>query len=168
MSTDQLDAGVTQSRLENQEERTMEGGQSALQTNLALISKKLEDPNFDAAELLRLVTLVMALVVIHMLGLGFTAEEVHIRRCLGQLVNTLRVLGKSIMDTHWFRKRLDVVNWEGEAMKHVVGEMEKWFVESLKESGVEGAERNHIMRHYIDLARVKEPQLRRETETPHR
>ena len=164
MSTDQLDADVAQNRVENKEERTKEGGQSVLQTNMALISHKLEDPNFDAAGLLRLVTLEIALVASNILGLGHTAEEVHIGRCLGKLVTTLRALGKSIKETHFFRKKLDVVNWEGEAIQHVVVEMVAWFVEALIESGVEEAERNIIMRNYRDLALVKEHQLRRETE----
>jgi aminoglycoside/choline kinase family phosphotransferase len=110
------------------------------------------------------VTLGIATVVQQMLWLGFTVEEVYILRCLGEIIKALRELRHSIMDTEWLRKRGDAINWEGEAIKHVVDTLVDWFVEALKEAGLEEAERNNVMLNYRDLANLNQDQLRRETE----
>jgi aminoglycoside/choline kinase family phosphotransferase len=113
---------------------------------------------------MRLVTLEIATVVQEMRQLGFTVEEVYIIRCLGEIIKALPELRHSIMDTESLRKRADVINWEGEAIKHVVDTLVDWFVEALKEAGLEDAERNNVMLNFRDLAHLNEDQLRRETE----
>jgi hypothetical protein len=163
MSIDQLEVIRTGNQPSNSEEAGTEGVQAAWQANMELIGKKLDDPKFDVEELMRLVTLQIVLVVQHMLALGFRAEEEHIRSRLGAVVKFLRELGHSLMDNHSLRKKRDVVNWEGQGMKHVVGEMVSWFVDALTEAGIEEWQRNNVMRHYRDLALLREPQLMRET-----
>jgi hypothetical protein len=158
MSTDVLDVRQAQS------EGNEEWGQGAQRTTLDLIRTKLENPNYQAYELMRLVTLEIATLVQHMLGLGFTVEEVYILRCLGEIIKALRELRHSIMDTELLRKRADVINWKGEAIKHVVDTLVDWFVEALKEAGLEEAECNNVMLNYRDLANLNQDQLRRETE----
>jgi hypothetical protein len=160
MSIDVLDSSVAQ----GQSEANQEEGQGAGGTNLDLICAKLQDPNYQAYELMRLVTLEIATVVQQMLGLGFTVEEVYILRCLGEIIKAQRELRHSIMDTEMLRKRADVINWEGKAIKHVVDTLVDWFRESLEKAGLEEAECNNVMQHYRDLANLKEDQLRRETE----
>jgi hypothetical protein len=161
MSTDVLDASVPQGQSESHEE---EGVQAAWGNNLDVICAKLQDPNYQAYEVMRLVTLEIATLVTHMLSLRFTVEEAHIVRCLGEGIKALRELRHSIMDTELLRKRADVINWEGRAIKHVVDTFVDWFVEALKEAGLEEAERNNVMLNYRDLAHMNESQLRRETE----
>lgn len=161
MSTEVLDASVPQGRSESHEEEKV---QADCGTTLDVICAKLEDPNFQADELMRLVTLAIASLVARMLSLGFTVEEVHIIRCLGEVIKALRELRHSIMDTESLRKRGDVINWDGKAFKHVLGKTVDLFVEALKEAGLEEAERNNVMRHYSDLACMKQDQLRRETD----
>jgi hypothetical protein len=112
---------------------------------------------------MRLVTAEIARVVQHMCQLGFTAEEVHIIRCLGTIIKALRELRHSIMDTESLRKRADAINFEGEAAQHLVGTLVKWFREALEEAGLNEAECNNVMQHYRDLANLREAQLRRET-----
>jgi hypothetical protein len=160
MSTAVLDSSVAQGQSEGNEEE----GQGASQTTLDLICTKLQDPDYQAYELMRLVTLEIATLVTHMPLLRFTVEEVYILRCFGEIIKALRELRHSIMDTELLRKRADVINWEGEAIKHVVDRLIGWFVEALKEAGLNEAERNNVMLNYRDLARLNEDQLRRETE----
>jgi hypothetical protein len=116
MSTDVLDSSVAQGQGEGNEEE----GQGASQTTLDLICTKLQDPDYQAYELMRLVTLEIATLVTHMLSLRFTVEEVYILRCLGEIIKALRELRHSIMDTESLRKRGDVINLDGEAIKHLV------------------------------------------------
>jgi hypothetical protein len=161
MSTDVLDSSVPQGPSESQEE---EGVQAAWGSNLDVICAKLQDPNYQAYELMRLVTLEIATVAWHMRLLGFTVEEVYIIRWLGEGIKALRELRHSIMDTESLRKRADVINWDGEAIQHVVQTLLDWFVEALKQAGFDEAERNNVMRHYRDLALMNESRLHRETE----
>jgi truncated hemoglobin YjbI len=91
-------------------------------------------------------------------------EEVYILRCLGEIIKALRELRHSIMDTELLRKRADVINFEGEAIKHVINTLLDWFKEALKEAGLDEEERNIVMRNYRDLANLNQDQLRRETE----
>jgi predicted RNA-binding protein with EMAP domain len=158
MSTEVLD--VPQAQSEGNEEKD----QGAQGTTLDLIRAKVENPNYPAWKLMRLVTLEIATVVQEMRQLGFTVEEVYILRCLGEIIKALRELRHSIMDTESLRKRADVINFEGEAIKHVVDTLVDWFVEALKEAGLDEEERNIVMRNYRDLALLNEDQLRRETE----
>ena len=158
MSIELLD--VPQAQSEANEEK----GQRARGATLGLICTKLENPNFQAFELMRLVTLEIATVVQEMRQLGFTVEEVYIIRWLGTIIKALRELRHSIMDTESLRKRADVINIDGEAAQHLVGTLEVWFREALKEAGLNEAECNNVMRHYRDLAVLNEDQLRREVE----
>jgi hypothetical protein len=160
MSTDVLGSSVPQAQSEGNEEK----GQGAQGTTLDLIRTKLENPNYQAWELMRLVTLEIATVVQEMRQLGFTVEEVYIIRCLGKIIKALRELRHSIMGMESLRNRADVINFQGEAIKHVVYTLVDWFVEALKEAGQDEAERNNVMLNYRDLAMLNEDQLRRETE----
>jgi hypothetical protein len=163
MSTDQLEIIRTESQQGNSEEAGAEGGRAALQANMALIRSKLEDPKFDVVDLMRYVTLEYALVVQHMLELSYRAEEAHIRSRLFRVVNALDAVRKSVLDTHSWRKKLDVINFEGQGMKYVLGEIVTWFVDAMAEAGIEEWQRNNVMRHYVDLALLREPELIRET-----
>jgi hypothetical protein len=156
MSTEVLDVPQAQS------EGNEKWGQGTQGTALDLIRTKLENPKYQAWELMRLVTAEIARVVQHMCQLGFTVEEVYIIRCLGQIIKALRELRHSIMDTESLRKRADVINFDGEATQHLVGTLVVWFREALEEAGLNGAECNNVMRHYRDLAVLNEEQLRRE------
>jgi predicted RNA-binding protein with EMAP domain len=158
MSTEVLDVPQAQS------EGNEKWGQGTQGTALDLIRTKLENPNYQAWELMRLVTAEIARVVQHMCRLGFTVEEVYIIRCLGTIIKALRELRHSIMDTESLRKRADVINFEGEAIKHVINTLLDWFEEALKEAGLDEEERNIVMRNYRDLANLNQDQLRRETE----
>ena len=158
MSTEVLD--VPQAQSEANEEK----GQGTQRTTLDLIRTKLENPNYQAFELMRLVTLEIATVVQEMRQLGFTVEEVYIIHCLAQMIKALRELRHSIMDTESLRKRADVINFEGEAVQHLVGKLVVWFREALKEAGLNEAVCNDVMRHYRDLVVLNEEQLRREVE----
>ena len=62
------------------------------------------------------------------------------------------------------RKRADVINFEGEAIKHVIKTLLEWFEEALKEAGLDEMERDIVMRNYRDLSNLDQDQLRRETE----
>ncbi len=162
MTTKSFGTSLPQRQSEtDREERIQRPSESS---TLDLIRSKLEDPNFDAYELMRLVTYVMATLVMRMLRLGFTVEEVYIRHCLYECIKPLRALGRSIIDTNSLRKRADVIFWDGEAIKHVSATMEGWLLEALTQAGLTDFQRQMVMRNYRDLAAANEPQLRRETE----
>jgi hypothetical protein len=162
MSTDDFGTSVPQRQHESDREEGIQRPSES--STLDLIRSKLEDPNFDAYELMRLVTYVMATLVMRMLRLGFMVEELYIRHCLYECIKPLRALGRSIIDTDKLRKRADVIFWDGEAIKHVSATMEGWFLEALTQAGLTDFQRKMVMRNYRDLAGANEPQLRRETE----
>ena len=133
-------------------------------TALDLIQTKLKDPEFDAYELMRLVTYVIVTLALRILRLGHTAEESYIRHQLAKCVVPLRAVGRSIIDTDRLRKRADVIFWDGEAIKHVSDTMVGWFIEAMRQAGLGEFERGMVMRNYRDLAIQNEPQLRSETQ----
>jgi hypothetical protein len=162
MSREDFGTSVLQLQSESKKEEAME--RPTAPSILDLIRSKLEDPNFDAYELMRFVTYAMAMLVMRMLRLGFTVEELYIRHCLYESIKPLRELGRSIIDTDKLRKRADVIFWDGEAIKHVSATVEGWFLEAMTEAGLTDFQRKMVMRNYRDLAGANEPQLRRDTE----
>ena len=161
MSIEVWDANVPQGQCESPEEEKV---QTSWETNLDVIRAKLKNPDYDVCELMRLVTLEIATLALHVRLLGFTVEEVHIIRCLGEGLKGLRELRHSIMDAESVRKRTDVINWEGEAIEHVLRTYTRWFSQALKDSGYDDAARNDVLRHFRDVAAMNEAQLYRETE----
>ena len=99
MSTEVLDVPQAQS------EGNEKWGLGTQGTALDLIRTKLESPNYQAWELMRLVTAEIARVVQEMRQLGFTVEEVYIICCLGTIIKALRELRHSIKDTESLRKK---------------------------------------------------------------
>jgi hypothetical protein len=162
MSIEDFGTSVPQRQYESDREEGIQRPSES--STLDLIRSKLEDPNFDAYELMRLVSYVMAMLVKRMLRLGFTVEELYIRHCLYECIKPLRALGRSIIDTDKLRKRADVIFWDGEAIKYVSATMVGWFVEALTQAKLTEFERDIVMRNYRELAAANEPQLRRETE----
>ena len=161
MSIEVLNSSIPQGQSESPEEEKVQAGWGP---SLDVICAKLKNPDYEVCELMRLVTVEIAKVVWHVLSLGFTVEEVHIRRRLGEGIKALRELRHSIVDAESLRKKTDVINWHGEAIKHVWSTQFSWFVKALKESGFDDGQRNVVMRSYRDLALMNEPQLHRETE----
>ena len=161
MSIEVWDANVPQGQCESPEEEKV---QTSWETNLDVIRAKLKNPNYDVCELMRLVTLEIATLALHVRLLGFTVEKVHIIRCLGEGLKGLRELRHSIMDAESVRKKADVINWEGEAFEKLMRAHFSWFVQALKESGFDEGVRNIVLGRYRDLALMNGPQLRRETE----
>jgi hypothetical protein len=162
MSTESFGKSLPERQYESdREERILMPSET---TALDIVRTMLQDPNFDAYELMRLVTYVMATLVMRMLRLGFTVEEVYIQHCLYRCVEPLRALERSIIDTNSLRKRADVIFWDGEAIKYVSATMVGWFVEALTQAKLTEFERDIVMRNYRELAAANEPQLRRETE----
>ncbi len=162
MSTESFGAGLPQRQYESDREEKIQRHSEA--AALDLIQTKLQDPNFDAHELMRLLSYVMAVLMKRMLRLGNTVEECYIRHRLYQSIEPLRALGRSIIDTDQLRERADVIYWDGEAIKKVGETMTGWFRESLTQAGLTDFQRDIVMRNFRDLAVANEPKLRRETE----
>jgi hypothetical protein len=162
MSLEDFGTGVPQRQYESDRKEGIQRPSES--STLDLIRSKLQDPNFDAYELMRLVTYGMATLVMRMLRLGFTVEELYIRHGLYECIKPLRALGRSIIDTNSLRKRADVIFWDGEAIKHVSVTVEGWFLEAMTEARLTDFQREMVLRNYRDLAAANEPQLRRETE----
>jgi len=135
-----------------------------LATTMDLIQAKLKDPDFDAYYVMRLVTAVIFMVVLRMLKLGLTVEEVYLRRHLAKCIDPLREVQRSIMDTYALRKKADVIFWDGQAIQRVAEAMTGWWLEAMKQANLTDFEREIVMRNYRELAAANEPQLRRETE----
>ncbi len=159
-----VDFGTSVPQRQNESDRGKRIEKPSASTTLDLIRSRLQDPNFDAYELMRLVTYVMATVARRMHELGFTVEELYIRHCLYECINPLRALGRSIIETDKLRGRADVIYWDGEAIQKVGETMTGWFCEALAQAGLTDFQRQVVMRNYRDLAAANEPQLRRETE----
>ena len=162
MCTDKLGTCVPQGGHEYDGEKGIQ--KPTLDTTLDMIQAKLEDPDFDAYYVMRLVTAVIFMVVLRMLKLGLTVEEIYIRRHLAKCVDPLREVQRSIMDTYSLRKKADVIFWDGQAIQRVAEAMTGWFLEAMKQANLRDFEREIVMRNYRDLAAANEPQLRKETE----
>jgi hypothetical protein len=162
MSTESFGKSLPERQYESDREERIQGPTAS--AALDLIRTKLEDPNFDAYKLMRLVTYVMAALSVRMLKLGYTVEECYIRHCLYGCIEPLQALGRSIIDTDKLRERADVIDWEGEAIKKVGKTMTGWFREALTQAGLTDFQREVVMRSYRDLAAANEPELRRDTE----
>jgi len=162
MCAENFGTSVPQTQHESDSEEKIQ--RPTASTVLDLIQTKLEDPKFDAYELMRLVTYVIATLAMRILRLGFTAEESYIRRHLAKCVAPLRALGRSIIDTDKLRERADVIFWDGEKIKLVSDAIVGWFIEAMRQAGLGEFERGMVMRNYRDLAAQNEPQLRRQTE----
>ena len=162
MSTESFGKSLPERQSDTDREERIQRPSEA--TALDLIRSKLQNSNFDAYELMRLVTYVMATLVKRTLRLGYTVEEVYIRHCLYQCIEPLRALGRSIIDTDKLRERADVICWDGEAIKKVGETMVGWFREALTQAKLTEFERDVVMRNYRDLAAANQAQLRRETE----
>ena len=162
MSTENFDKSLPERQAEAEREERIQ--RPTASTALELIRTKLEDPNYDAHELMRLTTFAMATLMTRMHRLGCTVEEVYIRRHLAKCIEPLRALERSIIETDRLRKRADGIYWEGEAIRHLSATMVGWFVEALAQAKLTEFERDIVMRNYRDLAAANEAQLRRETE----
>lgn len=161
MSTEDFGISRLQGRNEIDREEWIETTPES--TTMELICTKLKDQNYDACEIMRLVTYVVAILAMQILKLGVTAEEFYFRRSLSLGITALRELRRSIRDSHSLRKTADVILWEGEAIKHHNETVAHWFTEAMQKAGLEKSERDIVWRNYRDLATVNEPQLRRET-----
>ena len=162
MCTENLSTCVPQGEHEYNGEKGIQ--KPSLSTTLDLLQAKLQDPDFDAYSVMRLLTAVIFMIVLRMLKLGLTVEEVYIRRHLAKCLDPLREVQRSIMDTYSLRKKADVIFWDGQAIRHVAETMTGWFVEAMKQAKLTDFEREVVMRNYRELAAANEDQLRRETE----
>jgi hypothetical protein len=78
-------------------------------------------------------------------------------------VKSLREVAKSINETDVLSKR-DILNFDGEKFQFVFREIIEMFKKSLKDAGVNESLTVNIMKHFGDIMRMKEADLRRDTQ----
>jgi len=161
MSRENVGTSAPQRQYESDRKERMEKPSES--STVDLIRSRLQDPNFNAYELMRLVAYAIATVVMRMFNLGSTVEELYLRHGLYECIEPLRALGRSSIDADKLRERADGIYWDGEAIKKVGETMVGWFREALTRAELTELERDIVMRNFRDLADANEPQLRRET-----
>jgi len=129
---------------------------SKLEAGSELVRTKLEDPQFEAAELLRIITVEIATVATTMRSLGFTRKEEHIRSCLAKQMEVLRQVAREVMNE-------EVINFDGPKFKFMMDRVFSVFRKAMQAAGVDEGQRSNIMRHLRDLMGENKAQLRRET-----
>jgi hypothetical protein len=125
---------------------------------------RLEDPESEPAETSRLITLEIARATKSMLSRRFTVEDGYIIKGYAQQVKALRELDQQLLQAEVWRRKQDILNFEGERFKFVLGKVVDLFVQAMKEAGVPDDLRPSVMMNYRDLMAVNEPLIRRETE----
>jgi hypothetical protein len=163
MNTDQSNINLTQGANDRERERGAEGTLAASRARLKLICKKLEDRNYEAAEVSRLITSEIANQIVSVLSLPFTKEGAELRSWHFELVKALRILSRQLIDTERLRKKRDVLNWDSQAFRHATSELVNLFAMALKETKVDESLSKSILMHLRDLAAIHEPRVRRET-----
>jgi len=164
MSTEQVDVGQGESDNDTKETGVEQAqAQAASPAGLKFVRTKLEDPQFEAAELLRIITGEIATVATRMRSLGFTKEEAHIGSCLAKQVEVLRQLAQEVRNVDLVRTREDTINFDGPKFKFVMDKVMDMFIKAMQAAGVEEGQRNNIFRYLRDLFAENEDQLLRET-----
>ena len=137
---------------------------AAMNTGIDAICARLEDPMSQPAEISRLITLEIARVTKSMLSRRFTVEDGYIIKGYAQQVKALRELDKQLLQAEVWRGKHDMLDFDGERFKFVLGKIVDLFVQAMKEAGVPDDLRPSVMMNYRDLMAVNEPLIRRETE----
>jgi hypothetical protein len=127
------------------------------------ICARIEDPEAHPAELCRLIAFEIAMVTKSMLSRRFTTEDGYIMRGYVKQVKALRELGKQLLQAEVWRRKEDIIAFDGEKFQFVLGRIVDLFVKAMKEAGVPVDLRASVMRHYRDLMVENEPLIRRET-----
>jgi hypothetical protein len=127
------------------------------------ICARLEDPESDPAEISRLITLEIARATKIMLSRRFTVEDGYISKGYAQQVKALRELDKQLLQAEVWRRKRDILNFDGESFKFVLGEIVELFVEAMKQAAAPVDLRTSVMRNYRDIMAEKEPLIRRQT-----
>jgi hypothetical protein len=128
------------------------------------IRARVPDPKSHPAEICRLIAFEIVMVIENMLSRRFTADDDYIIRGCVMQVKALREIGKQVLLTELLRRKEDVLNFDGEKFKFVMGRFIELFVEAMKQAGVPDDLNTSVMRHYRDLLAENEPRIRCETE----
>jgi hypothetical protein len=153
-------------RVEENEARSATSGHHPLvATNVRFdaICARLDDPASEPAETARLITLEIARATEIMLSRRFTVEDGYIIKGYAQQVKALRELGKQLLQEEVWRRKQDILDFDGEKFKFVLGKIIELFVEAMKQAAVPDDHRDSVMKHYRDLMTMNEPLIRRET-----
>lgn len=133
------------------------------QTNLPELKEKLNDVNFPVHELSRLISLELVSLAQEMSEIENDPSQLFKMKSYDIQIKGLRELAKSIGETDLLSKR-DTLNFDGEKFKFVFREIVEMFKKSLKDAGVNDSLMVNILKHFGDLMRMKEDNLRRETQ----
>jgi hypothetical protein len=132
-------------------------------SNLPELKQKLEDPNFPVHELSRLISLELVSLAQEMADIENDPSMQFKMKGYDLQVKNLRELAKSITETDVLSKR-DVLQFDGPKFQYVFKEIIAMFKKSLKDAGVNESLTVNILKHFGDIMRMKESDLRRETE----
>jgi hypothetical protein len=132
-------------------------------TNLPELKEKLTDINFPVHELSRMISLELISLAQEMNECETDPSLQFRMKSYDLQVKSLRELAKSITETDILSKR-DVLNFDGEKFKFVFVEIVGMFKKSLKDAGVNDSLSTNIMKHFADIMRMKEPDLRIQTQ----
>jgi len=163
MSMAQSDVRQCEGESNNKEETGVEQVQTVPEEGLQHIRTQLQDPQFEAAELLRIITGEIATVARRMRSLGFTKEEAHIGSCLAKQVEVLCQLAQEVRNVDMARTREDIIYFDGPKFKFVMDKVMDMFIKAMQAAGLGEMQCGTVFRYFRDLLGENEPQLRRET-----
>lgn len=122
---------------------------------------KLEDPNFPIHELLRLISLEIVSISQQMSECENDPSLQYKMKGYNDQIKGLRELAKSVTETDLASKK-DTLNFDGEKFKYVFSEIIGAMHKAIKDAGCEDSLKTSIMKHFGDIMRMKESDLRRD------
>lgn len=129
---------------------------------LDMICDKINDPDFDVAEISRWISAEIASVARRMQMQTYDPTEAWRLKAFSEQVKALRELGKQLTDTDMLNKR-DSLNFDGPKFAFVLGVIVDLFGQSMKEAGVTEDMRVSVMKHLRDKMAENDVIIRRET-----
>jgi hypothetical protein len=131
-------------------------------TNLPELKEKMNDASYPVHELSRLISLEIVSIAQEMSECENDPSLQFKMKGYNDQIKGLRELAKSISETDILSKR-DILNFDGEKFKFVFTEIVNAFKKAVKEAGAGDSLQNNIMKHFADIMRMKETDLRRDT-----
>lgn len=132
------------------------------ESNLEGIIALIKDSATPVSELSRLIAIEMASVLNQMAGReNSVVPDANKHRILNDQLKGLGVLQKSLSDAE-VQARKDSLNLDGPKFKFIFSCLVDFFKEALKESKVDSSTSVSVLRHFEDICRSREKQLRKE------
>ena len=134
-------------------------------TKLGIIVDKLSDPDFDASEIQRYISMEMAAVIREAVACDndrAPVAEGRIWRERRRLLKALHDLSQQTREASRARRRGDALNIDGPKFNFVLREIMKLLQTAMKDVKIDDHQSNNVLRHFRDIFLTNVERLTRE------